>query len=93
MIHHQVTLASVQAAADKYLPDFEDTNKTHTAVVCSPSQYQGVRDLFFYISCTPFKVVRLVTPPCLSQVRDLFTDKYGFQLKEIDDLEKSILAV
>ena len=41
----QVTVEGVQAAAKKYLPAFEDPDKTHTAVVCSPGQFESVRAL------------------------------------------------
>lgn len=62
----QVTVEGVRAAAKKYLPAFEEADKTHTAVVCSPGQFDSVRALL--------------------------TDRYGFNLTEVDDLEHSILT-
>ena len=38
-----MTVEGVRAAAKKYLPAFEDVDKTHTAVVCSPGQFETVR--------------------------------------------------
>jgi len=41
----QVTVKDVQAAAKKYLPLFQDPKLTHTAIVCSPKQLDGVEKL------------------------------------------------
>lgn len=62
----EVSVEEVQAVAEKYLPSFANVNQTHTAIVCSPSQFEDVKTLL--------------------------TDKYGFDLTVIDDLENSILT-
>ena len=63
----KVTVEDVKRVAQTYLPQFFQPEKTHTSVVCGPSEVKSMKELFMSFD-----------PP--------------FELKEVTDLEKSILT-